>query len=74
MSNTWECPPYTYVSWVPQHYSEGYAPDFQCERCVHYKGGTGCDLDIFIYASGIDMSTCLGFKEGVICRHCGKRT
>ena len=58
----------------PQHYSVNYWPDFRCERCVHYEGGCQCDLNIYIAVSGADMSACWGFKEGITCRHCGKRT
>lgn len=77
MSDTWGFPidmvdPNT--TWVQPHYSIDYAPDFRCERCIHYEGGCKCELNIFIYAAGMDMSTCLGFEEGIVCRHCDKRT
>jgi len=48
--------------------------NFQCERCVHYHGNCRCNLNIFIYAAGVDMSRRWGFEEGTICRHCGRTT
>ena len=61
--------------WYNQHDDEVFSgPDFRCERCVHYEGSCKCDLNVFIYAVGVDMSACWGFEEGITCRHCGKRT
>ena len=80
MSDTWRFPTHTgdpsdlHTTWSQLHYSIDYVPDFRCKRCIHYKGGCECDLGIYIYAEGVDMSVCLGFEEGKVCRHCGKRT
>lgn len=78
-SSTWKFPETTGglvpdypFEWLPHDYFD--PPDFRCERCIHYEGGCECDLNIFIYAVDIDMSQCWGFREGKVCRHCGKRT
>ena len=53
------------------HYEHNAAPDFRCGRCIHYGGGCKCNQNIFIFATGVDMSCCWGFEEGTKCRHCG---
>lgn len=86
MSDIWEFPKSTHLPLGDYDYDDTTAtpfvpyamddagPDFRCERCIHHEGGCKCDLNIFIYAVGVDMSACWGFEEGVICRHCGRIT
>ena len=46
---------------------------FICKGCANYKGGCGCEKDIFIAFAGGNTSSCVYFVTGKECPHCGRK-
>lgn len=47
---------------------------FICKKCIHYAGKLRCNKSVYIAFVGADMSDCIYYEEGKICKHCGKPT
>ena len=69
--NTWYREPQTTDTTKQSKETYGF---FKCMSCIYYLGGVKCEKNVFIAYSGCDTSQCGKYKQGKICRHCGRAT